>query len=397
MESFIRKKYDNNYDTIMIDTLMSPYIFYQIGSFLDHRDLKRFSLTAHCFHELVNSEEFLIHKCGELLNIAYDIINNYVTRRIRVLLEIEYSNKDAVERLNLLGQTICDISCYIVNSNKTNCWIKYSEKSVFIILLESLQKQLNDVYETLVQIHECVTHVTVNFDIFELSLRKLYYEMRTLFPIKIQNYTDNFASHIRDEESRMVWETTFGKNCAAVSINVFFEQVVHSWKNGTNVLFKKYLEHLFNFPRDDIITVFRFHTMACLYGPYNKIPENFNRFVMKENSGFVGLMNTVGAEQLLTQLLPSLEHNTVLIRFSRREPEMFAFTSVNITTRRFEHRRNITTSGKIIPIDEYISLYFPGYVIAKLDLDPECVHIKNTATFSRVKTYMIHSGYIHRD
>lgn len=395
METSIRKIQHDSTDMLITDVLRSTYIFSQIGTFLDHNDLGCFSLTAHCFHDVVNSKEFLNNKCDELLNLASHIINDYINEKIRISLEIGYSNKDSTDRLNLLGQTICDVSCYITTLLKTRCWVEYNEKKVFIILLESLHKQLNDVCETLTQINECTKNVTVNFDIFELSLRRLYYEMKMLFPIKKQNYTDNFALHIRDEESRLIWETTFGKNRAAVSINDFFGQIVHTWENGTDPTFKKYLEHLFNFPKDDIISVFRFHTMACLYGPYHKISENFYRYVMKENSGFVGLMNTVGAERLLTDLLPSLERSTVLIRFSRREPEMFAFTSINIASGRVDHRRNITAAGRVVPIGEYIATYFPGYAIAKLDLDPECVHIKNTATFSKVTTYMIHNGYMH--
>ena len=378
--------------------LESPHIFACIGTFLDHKDLKRMSMTSHHFHNMINSDEFLNFQCDTLFQEILEVMNKKIYKHLKFAIDSRYCDdnvKDVMDRLEFLGTTIVDISKYIMSQSKSMSWVKYGRKDVLIILLNSLKKQLYEVYTVLYQINTCIAKITVNFDIFELSLRRIYYDLTTLFPEDPKKYKSNFSSHIRDEISHRVWIIIFGSQCAAVSIDVFFEKIVSTWMVRKDELFEKYFKHLFNFPKDDIITVFRFHTMGCLFGPYPKISENFRKYVMKNNSGFVGLINKVGAEELLRQLVPTLTHNTVLIRFSRLKPELFSFASIDVTTGRVEHSRNDDVNGKSIPIDEYIRRRFTGFEIAHLELDPECVNIKNSATFSKISRYMIHNGYHH--
>ena len=129
------------------------------------------------------------------------------------------------------------------------------------------------------------------------------------------------------------------------------------------VRFRQHLHHFLNFPKDDLMTTYRFHVLVSLFGPLQDVTRNFEQYVLFVSrsvqlfnsyvlgEGFLGLVNMIKAEEVFRELMPSV--NTVLIRlilfslwvvflilcsFSRQRPTYLAFTSFNARERTIEHR-----------------------------------------------------------
>lgn len=110
--------------------------------------------------------------------------------------------------------------------------------------------------------------------------------------------------------------------------------------------FKQHLHHFLNFPKDDLMTTYRFHVLVTLFGPLPDVTRNFEQydsslcttysFSYVLGQGFLGLVNMIKAEEVFREIVPTV--NTVLIRFSRQRPTNLAFTSFNARERTIEHR-----------------------------------------------------------
>lgn len=370
-----------------------PHIFSLVSNYLDQRDIVSMAKTNHHFNNLTNTQNFINERIYKYLINIDDIINHNLVKQLEIAMFGTYATPQTLERFKLLRESLNDVNEYIMSLIKTRVWVNYTSTKLLIILLESLYKQLDEICESLLQINHSRLTVTVNFDVFELAIKRELAELFKLFPSDGTLFTPIFSLHICEQDAIDVWQQIVGQTCPVMSFSKFINTIVVTWENGNDPIMHKYLAHLFNFPRDNLMTVYRFRVLNKLFGPYQQISQNFRNIVMSDGCGFVGLMNKVGAEETLTQLLPKLKNNTVLIRFSRCLPEFFAFTSINIFTGALEHYRNINAQNKSIPIKKYISLMFPKHDIALLDMDSDVVNITSPITFSKLRNYPYHSHY----
>lgn len=370
-----------------------PHIFSLISHYLDQRDIISIAKMSRHFNNIVTDKEFICERIYKYLVNINNIVNTKLNTQLEIAMFGTYATHQTLERFKLLHESLNDVNEYIESLIKTRVWVNYTNTKLLIILLESLYKQLVEIYESLLQINHSRLTVTVNFDVFELAIKRELSELFKLFPSDGTLFTPIFSLHIDDPDAISLWQQHVGQTCPVMSFSKFINTIVVTWENGSDPLMHKYLAHLFNFPRDNLMTVYRFRVLNKLFGPYQQISQNFRKIVMSERCGFVGLMNKVGAEETLTQLLPKLKNNTVLIRFSRCLPEFFAFTSIDISTGALDHRRNINVHNKSIPIKDYISLMFPRHDIALLDMDSDVINITSPITFSKLRNYPYHSHY----
>jgi hypothetical protein len=116
------------------------------------------------------------------------------------------------------------------------------------------------------------------------------------------------------------------------------------------------------------------------FGPLPQFATNFERFACGE--GFLGLINSVEAEEVLT------DSNTFLLRFSRREPEKLtvSFKVKRGNNAMVRHRRK--PIGQ--PIEKFITTHF-----CSLDFLPVSKRIADNATlFNHVDVYSEQIEYL---
>lgn len=197
---------------------------------------------------------------------------------------------------------------------------------------------------------------------------------------------------IRCSQARTAWQMIFGDQQVVHFTRFQTEFMGQIWPQVANdQRFIKYLNHLFNFPKDNMMTMYRFNLLITLFGPFNQVVSNFQQYVL--SLGFIGLVNMIKAEEILHHMRPQLTHNTVLIRFSRRQPELLAFTSINLQTGLVEHRRNINRAGQTIPIGQFLSLALPDYHLLQMGIDDVATDCETTFTFAQRKGPYICSHY----
>jgi hypothetical protein len=246
--------------------------------------------------------------------------------------------------------------------------------------------------------------ITCNFDILELALRRIYEELRVLIPDTItfdppgpNGYygvpDPRVYEVIQDPEARDIWNNTIGRSKCFVHYDIFMDRIIAKQFPSaiSNPRFSKYLRFLLNFPSSKIVTTYRFNALNSIFGPFKQLAVNFDHFVLRP--GFVGLVNLIFAEEILTKCLPNLKNNTVLIRYSRVHPEVLAFTSIDITTKKIEHRRNIDYSGRPVPISIFLEKAFPKHDLIPMGIGDEATTVQNSFVFARQRTPYFYTSF----
>lgn len=133
---------------------------------------------------------------------------------------------------------------------------------------------------------------------------------------------------IKESLGRKFWENEFGQS-NVVPYELFQKKLFGHWrpkivdKNEKESL-KIVLSFLLNFPKDELVTPFKWDVFLGQWGSFSNLLENL-RFVALQ-PGFCGVMNGKQAEQVLTSL-PS-DSDYALIRFSSSSQTLsVAYTS----------------------------------------------------------------------
>jgi hypothetical protein len=89
------------------------------------------------------------------------------------------------------------------------------------------------------------------------------------------------------------------------------------------------------------------------------------------NHGFVGILNSVQAEKLLESVKQYMKRNSIVVRYSRQNPEVFSVSAINIVTGHIWHVRNGgRTNGIVMPVPEMIQKFASrGYALADFYMD----------------------------
>lgn len=310
-------------------------------------------------------------------------------------------NSSVKERFFMLRETLKDVQKYLKMQLSDNGWKDVRTPSLSYALLKNLHKNIDSIQATCEAIFSRTCEITCNFDLLELTLRKGLYELRSMVPV--EKGTDNWGVKypstsrsdprvnkvIIDPEARNAWKTFIGPNRACVDFGTFMKKLIlRNFPCANNEYFAKRLSYHLNFPVSDIVTVYRFRTLISEFGPYTRFAENFDRYAMRP--GFVGFMNTVKAEEVLIQYhkqtAPEKRRSVVLIRYSRKQPDVLAFTSLDIKKRKLEHRRNLYRDGTPIPIGIFVEQHYKDFVLLPMSIDDDIITCPNIFNIANIST-----------
>jgi len=233
--------------------------------------------------------------------------------------------------------------------------------------------------------------LTNNFDILELKLRSNFEETRAIF-LK-ENLMIHVENHIEDNQARKNWVDYFGMNVHIVQFNDFLDFLAKQ-----NILNKdaedyekkiNYFKYFLNFPSIDVVTPYKWNLLIKFFGPYEFFSYNFFK-IMNEN-GFLGLINRIQA----SEILKSSPSKSLLIRISRTESQLLAFSYKN-SKGIIGHKLNkCSKTNKIVPIYKFIEENFKDYKLVPFTLCPELI-FNNLEDFSLSDYAINDNGYFNK-
>jgi len=200
-------------------------------------------------------------------------------------------------------------------------WPKYD---CFYQLLSLLDKELEGTLSNLEHVIANGETVNENFDIFEFSLMRYICQLNAMFIQAPESIVNTPSLLIEDPQARLIWEKLVGKEVHATDES-FLLKVWPDLGKEENSHFKysneyALFEYAINFPRDNLITAYKWHCLNSQFGPFEELKANFIRF--SSTGGFIGVVNTIQAAEILAQE----SVGTTLIRFSRLQPDNVTFT-----------------------------------------------------------------------
>jgi hypothetical protein len=297
-------------------------------------------------------------------------------------------NKEERSRFQFLKDTINLILHYISLQNDEN-----KECESFLLFLQAIIARMSELNKMAEKIYNFQCALTPNFDIFELTLRNYYQEMRTLFPLDKSPKNFPPSSLIEDSKAREAWESVFGSSLYFVSFSDFLQMLITQQiidPNARNFeLFQMYLRYFINFPANDLITPYKWNWLVRLFGPCDSFFLNFTRIAT--GTGFLGLTNRIQAYEILTL---SHQPRCYLIRMSRTEPQFLAFSYRNSSGHIGHQINKDPTTGLPIPIDQFVQSKFANFTLVSKSLDVD--RILNASTFSEplLEYASFPSGYV---
>jgi len=196
--------------------------------------------------------------------------------------------------------------------------------SCFPKLVNLLRKELDHVKSLLKENVEKGKSLNVNFDIFEFTLMRYICQLNAMFLEATEHVIKTPSAIIQDEIARQKWDNLVGEDVHSTGASfleaVWFE--LGESEEGDNDHHSReflFFEYCINFPRDNIITAYKWHCVCSQFGPFGELKANFKKF--STNGGFVGVINSIQAAEMLEQE----PLGTTIIRFSRLQPDYVTF------------------------------------------------------------------------
>jgi hypothetical protein len=220
----------------------------------------------------------------------------------------------------------------------------------------SIIRQLAELEIVLERVCRLRTALTVNFDIFEHTLKMKLQEISSLFPLGKEIRPSEV---IQDSTARNVWDSHFvGRYHVTFSefVRMLMENKLVNMSDSEFFRFERYLRYFLDFPQEDMVSPYKWNWLIRTFGPCKDFYANFIRIAT--GKGFVGLMNRIQAYEILT-----LSHRSkvYLIRMSRTEPEYLAFSYRN-SEGHIGHQINKDPESSLpIPVDLFIQTKFHNY------------------------------------
>jgi len=294
-------------------------------------------------------------------------------------------------RIKFLTETLGDVMTASRNRLENKKDAHYNVESYYM-MSNVLLSQLYDSNGIVQGIRENPAAMTVNFDILDISIRKYIRQLDSMFPILSSELQPQYAppSHIiKDEKARFVWEKFVGKNQYHAKFTEFYENVLLSvfpQLQHDSGRFRDIFQFFVNFPRDDMMTTYKWAVIINQFGPFDQFVCNFQEFAC--GNGFLGLINCVEAEEHLQG------PNTFLLRFSRKEPEKLTF-SFKVTNASHvvvcHHKRK--PCG--VPIRQFIVRHFDkAFSPVQKHLGKKVTQIDRIDQFCEVSGYLIDSSIV---
>lgn len=301
----------------------------------------------------------------------------------QILMESHMMQKKYQTRIKFLAETLGDLTMASRNRLENKREAHYNVESYYM-MSNILLSQLYDSNAIVQGIKENPAAMTVNFDILDLSIRKYIRQLDSMFPVLSPNHQSQVPpSHIiQDEKARFVWEKFVGKNEYHANFSEFYDNVLLSvfpQLQHDSGRFRDIFRFFVNFPRDDMITTYKWAVIIDQFGPFDQFVHNFQELAC--GNGFLGLINCVEAEEHL------IGPNTFLLRFSRKEPEKLTFSfKVSNAQHVVVCRHKRKPCG--VPIRQFIAQHF------NKTFSPVQKHLGNKATqIERIDQFCEVSGY----
>lgn len=383
-------------------------------------DTEPFSTMGQC-RLVCKSWKNITDRCGMLR--AVDDSMETVARETRMLdrciLELtgRRYNTDTCRRIEFLSMTTVKLRNALVETRVRRA--PYQPNSVPLLqILARLFKQVSAIREVINGVSHNTRAVTVNFDALELGLRRRMQELITC--------SDCPSDCIMDRQVKSAWGATFGYYTGTVAWEQFSKRFLSVWKSIDSTPFTlsntntatanmpversepdtdrdqdansntdRHLRAFLCFPGDeggdDIVTPYAVHLVCALYGPPG--PKMWTDFSSLMRRGFIGVVTMIHAENLLKMALDVLPGDSMVVRYSRQMPELFAITTIRQSTGEVSHYRNVDSHKRTIPIMQYLQkMMRSGWKIAEFYLSEDALTpaIKDLAHRSK---YGIKSPY----
>lgn len=148
------------------------------------------------------------------------------------------------------------------------------------------------------------------------SVSRSLRQMQVLFPVLgMRNDGVDFERMIRDRDARATFKKALGqRNYPLLS----FTALATALRWPSNQL--QSLQQVLDFPRDGVITPYKWHVFTSLFGPWKTLKPNFGRFVL--GGGFAGCISRQMCESILKKLPPK----SVIMRSSRTHASMLVLS-----------------------------------------------------------------------
>lgn len=355
--------------------------WFDVISYLEPRDILALGSTCRRFRDVCRTDlVWAAH--AKVLGDAVRPAALSLLGEVSVAGRKNFESPNSYERLNLLESTVLQLGGLTFDQRNI-------QKFHIFLLVNALLRGLLDTAKMVGFISaQQVASVTCKFDAADMALRR---------------YVDEFAhisegpNVIKDPKGHDAWVAEFGKSASIVHFDAFFGRIIRKrWPDeSSDPRFVACLKAQVNFPRDNLMTAYRFHCFVCVFGPFDELVPNFVRIAM--GTGFLGLINLIEAEDILSTNIEFMPRKTVLIRYSRRRPDMLAFSSIDPHTRRVEHRRNVDRDGNPVPVARYLDMAFRGYDIIKMGVADDPEDHPTIFTFMTRRTVYTYSEYPHPD
>lgn len=182
-------------------------------------------------------------------------------------------------------------------------------------LLQLHEKRIENAAQYFLQAEEW----TDEGDFLEICLLRSHQQLLKLFPTNsaTPGKMVNASEIIRDKRARELWNSMLSTTCSRASLMHWNDvKMMLDWPVEQHDL----LRFILDFPRDGVITAFKFHNFVSLFGPWNTLRKNFEQYVV--GGGFSGFISRANAERIL-RVLPD---KTVLMRASRTHASLMALS-----------------------------------------------------------------------
>jgi F-box-like/CBL proto-oncogene N-terminus, EF hand-like domain len=225
-------------------------------------------------------------------------------------------------------------------------------------LIRALEQCMWEARTFLLSLRSPLATLGDHFDSFDLTVRRHVAQLNSMFPRG--NLLEAPSSMIDDSDARQLWLDTFGERCYSVSFDVFYERVIvalFSASSLQNAQLRQCLAYFVNFPRDDIISVYKFQLLIRLFGPLQLFADTFERTVL--GAGFLGAINRIRAEELLQRWQRRRSPPLYLLRFSRTAINYLVISHIaDIDAGTVVHRLINRDSNRSSSLDSALRLCF---------------------------------------
>ena len=295
-----------------------------------------------------NVNDEIIQKLGSLQSIIRSISS----------LDIYLEDKN---RIDFLNDTAYNILSHIINTKHdvTNQAVNF--------LLEKISKTIQQTVITLTNAYNKKELLTMNFDIFELTLRRNYQEIKSLRLLKEMSISP--SSMIEEYRGRFLWNKICGKCCELVDWKKLREEVIEPYITR-DISILLLILYFLDYPNTGKISYYQWNLFLRCFGPFDKISSTLEYISQK---GFLGIVNRITANEILD----AEGNGKFLIRLSRTQPKYLAF-SAKTYDGSILHFLNKDDDGNIIPVQYYIETTLKKYNPINYTIDLSQLDLSDT-------------------